>query len=181
MELREQHRELINNASLDARDSIMFVEESILNTEGAYVGDSDRCPLKHHFTDGIYSREIFIPAGELIVGKIHKHEHPNFLMSGTVLVFTESEGEQVITGPCFMISPAGTKRTLYAETDLVWITVHSNPTNTTDLKVLEEEVIANNFLEYDEFRSKEIKRVEYIAKNSLWFRFKKYLIKILEE
>jgi len=137
------------------REEIMNFEKQILSVEGSQKGDSDLCPLKHSFSDGIYVREIFIPAGMFIVGKIHKHEHPNFLMSGEVDVVTE-EGARRLIGPCAMISPAGTKRALYAVTDLVWITVHHNPTNTQDLSKLEEIVIADNYLDYERFRNKQV-------------------------
>jgi len=179
MELEKTEANFLTGDSLDPREGIISVEETIKAIPGAYIGDSDRCPLKHSFSDGIYVREIFIPAGDILVGKIHKHEHPNFLMSGEVEVFTENDGLQTIKAPCSMISSAGTKRTLRAKTDLVWITVHSNPTNTTDLDELEEEVIANSFLEYDEFRKKEDKKLDYIKKNNLYCRFKNYLLKIL--
>ena len=132
------------------REDIMNFEFDIKNMDGSFVGDSDACPLKHSFSDGIYVREIFIPAGMFIVGKIHKHDHPNFLMSGTVDVVTESGSERIV-GPCAMISSAGTKRALHAITDLVWITVHSNPTNTQDLNKLEQIVIADSYEAYDKF------------------------------
>ena len=45
----------------------------------------------------------------------------------------------------------GTKRALYAITDLVWTTIHHNPTNTQDLKKLEKIVIAKDYKEYDRF------------------------------
>ena len=181
MNIKEINKELITGTLDNPRDSILQVEDAIRSVEGHYVGDSERCPLKHSFADGIYVREIFIPAGEIVVGKIHKHEHPNFLMSGTVHVFTEDKLLETIVAPSSMISKAGTKRTLYAETDLVWVTVHANPSNTEDLSVLENDVVANTFLEYDEFKAKESARVEYIKKNSLILRLKKYLIKILEK
>ena len=109
------------------------------------------CPLKHTFSDGIYVREIFIPAGMFIVGKIHKHDHPNFLLKGEVIVVTE-DGTEELVGPLSMISKAGTKRALYAKTDLVWTTVHANPTNTEDLKELEKEIIAPTYLDYEKFK-----------------------------
>ncbi len=109
------------------------------------------CPLKHTFSDGIYVREIFIPAGMFIVGKIHKHDHPNFLLKGEVIVVTE-DGTEELVGPLSIISKAGTKRALYAKTDLVWTTVHANPTNTEDLKELEKEIIAPTYLDYEKFK-----------------------------
>jgi len=135
----------------DIRKNIIGFENQIKKQEGAFVGDSDICPLKHTFSDGIYVREIFIPAGTYIVGKIHKHEHPNFLMSGTVDVVTEAGVERLV-GPLSMISPAGTKRALRAITDLVWITVHHNPTNTQDGSKLEKIVIADSYEEYDNYK-----------------------------
>ena len=179
MEIKGINKELITGTMDNARDSILQVEKLIGETENSYVGDSERCPLKHSFSDGIYVREIHIPAGEIIVGKLHKHEHPNFLMKGIVHVFTEGNLLETLTAPCSMISPAGTKRTLYAETDLIWITVHSNPTNTTNLDRLEAEVIAENFLEYDKFLAIGLSKNK--NENGLIFRLKKYLIKILEK
>ena len=111
--------------------------------------------MKHYFSDGIYVREITIPAGMVIVGKIHKHRHPNFLLKGKVMVITEQKGEEMIEGPCFMMSEGGTKRALYAVTDLVWTTIHHNPTNTQDLNKIEDIVIAKNYDEYNNFLKSE--------------------------
>ena len=132
------------------RDEIMGMENFLRAQEGAIIGDSNTCPLKHSFSDGLYVREIFIPAGYFVIGKIHKHDHPNFLMSGTVNVITEFES-MTLSGPLSLISKAGTKRALYAVTDLVWVTVHLNPTNTQDLKDLEEEIIAPSYEAYEQF------------------------------
>jgi len=138
----------------ELREKIMGFEDLLAKQPGAYFGDSKLCPLIHKFTDGIYVREIFIPAGTHLVGKIHKHEHPNFLMSGTVQVVTETGGYETLKGPLSMISPPGTKRALRALTDLVWITVHHNPTNTQDLDEIEDFVIAPSYEEYQRFIDK---------------------------
>ena len=87
----------------------------------------------------------------VITGKIHKHEHPNYLMSGEVLVLTEDGGSETLKGPLSMMSKGGTKRALYAITDLVWTTIHHNPTNTRDLKEIEKIVIAKDYDEYVKF------------------------------
>lgn len=125
-----------------AREDILMFEKALRTLPGTKTGDQDNCPLKHSFADGVYVREIFIPKGMLIVGKIHKHSHPNFLMSGEVSVVTE-EGYKRLKGPCAMISKAGTKRVVYTHEDTTWITVHV--TNETDLEKIEEEVIAKNY------------------------------------
>jgi hypothetical protein len=135
------------------RTQIMELENRIKNVDhkDVIIGDSEVCPLKHSFSDGIYVREITIPAGMLIIGKIHKHDHPNFLLKGEVVVVTEGGGVEELKAPCSMISKPGTKRALYAKTELVWTTVHLNPTNTEDLEELEEEIIAPTYKAYEKF------------------------------
>lgn len=126
------------------RKDIINLESEIRKRPDALIGDNSHCPLKHSFADGIYVREIFIPKGTLIVGKIHKHSHPNFLLHGEVSVMTE-EGPKKLKAPLSMISPPGTKRVVYAHEDCVWITVHR--TNKTNLKKIEKEVIAKTYHE----------------------------------
>ena len=168
MKLKEKKKnELLGKA---IRRRIFDIENSILNNKNpnykTFTNDTENCPLKHYFSDGIYCREIFIPQGMVLVGKIHKHKHPNFLLKGKVMVITEQKGEEIIEGPCFMMSEGGTKRALYAVTDLVWTTIHHNPTNTEDLKELEEIVIAKDYNEYEKFLSSEKSIVKKI-KNKL--------------
>lgn len=125
------------------RDSILRFEKALSSQPGAVVGDNDGCPLKHSFAPGVYVREIFIPKGTVLTGKIHRHEHPNFLMKGEVIVVTEFGGREHLKAPMSMISKAGTKRAVYAIEDTVWITVHL--TNETDLKKIEDEIIAPTY------------------------------------
>ena len=108
-------------------------------------------PLQHVFAPGIYLRTIFIPAGSVIVGKIHKHQHGNILSQGRVVVFTEFGGVERWTGPVTMVSEAGTKRAVYAETDTYWTTIHQNPTDTRDLAKLEADIIARSYAEYEQW------------------------------
>lgn len=107
------------------------------------------CPLSHVFAPGAYARTIFIPAGTTVVGKIHKHKHLNILSKGSVSVITEGGGLEHLAGPIVMVSDAGTKRALFAHTDLVWTTVHL--TSETDLGMIEDEVIAKTYAEYEQF------------------------------
>lgn len=144
-DIQKQEKEVLRN-------DILSFEEQLKNDDQVLVGDNVLCPLKHSFSDGIYVREIFLPKGMMLTGKIHKHEHPNFLMSGKVEVITEGGGYETLVGPIAMISKAGTKRAINVLEDCVWITVHHNPTNTQDLKELEKIVIADSYKEYDRFK-----------------------------
>ena len=132
------------NQNLTTRLGIQSLQQLLEQQEGSFGSDNDVCPLKHSFADGCYVREIFIPKGTVVVGKIHKHSHPNFLMKGKVIVITES-GRKEICAPCSMISDAGTKRAVLAVEDTVWITVHV--TKETELEKIEEEIIAKDYRE----------------------------------
>ncbi len=107
------------------------------------------CPLQHTFAPGVYARTIFIPAGTCIVGKIHKHQHLNILSVGEVTVVTEQGGDEELKGPMVMVSPPGTKRAVYAHTDVVWTTIHL--TENTDLEQIEDEVICPTYEDYELF------------------------------
>ena len=97
-------------------------------------------PVEHFFSPGQYTRKCSIPADSLVVGKMHRHQHPTFLMSGTVRINTD-RGMEEITGPHIWISQENAKRALYTVTDCVFATVHLNPTDTTDLEAIEADVI----------------------------------------
>ena len=59
------------------RENIMTLENQITSIEGTLVGKElhELNPVKHSFADGCYIREIFNPAGLLLVTKIHKKKH----------------------------------------------------------------------------------------------------------
>lgn len=167
--LKDIEDEIVNKGTF--REAILTFEDKIKNSKGALIGDNKQCPLKHSFSPGLYVREISIPAGFLLTGKIHRHKHPNFLLKGTVQVITEEGGYELLTGPISIMSPPGTKRALQTKTQVIWVTVHHNPTNTKDLKELEKIVIAEsyddyeNYIEVQEIEDKRIK--ELIIKGEL--------------
>lgn len=161
---------IASGSQITPREAILSFENALSQQEGAVFGDSDLCPLTHSFSDGIYVREIFIPKGVVLTGKIHKHDHPNFLMKGKVKVFTEHDGFEVLTAPCHMISKAGTKRAVEAMEDTVWVTVHHNPTNTEDLKKIEDNVIAPSYSHF----------VKFVAsKTGIANKLKSFIIKLI--
>jgi hypothetical protein len=87
---------------------------------------------KHTFHAGMYCREVWRPAGVLVVGKIHKKEHFYLIVSGTVAITTD-EGVKSVTGPHLLCSTPGTKRAVYAETDALCMTFH-----VVDAKTIED-------------------------------------------
>ena len=135
-----------------SRAKIIAFEQALAQHPEAHYGDwQEQCPLTHRFAEGCYVREIFIPKGMALTGKIHKHSHPNFLLRGEVLVYTEQGGVEHLKAPLAMISEPGTKRVVVALADTVWITVHV--TSETDLARIEEEVIAPSYDAYEVYRA----------------------------
>jgi len=126
------------------RNKIVEFENKLNNSELALSQKElhEKNPVKHSFADGCYVREIFNPAGELLVTKIHKKEHPFFLMKGKMSILTE-DGVKHIQAPHHGITKPGTKRIIYTHTDCVFVTVHA--TDKTDVAEIEKEVIANDF------------------------------------
>ena len=101
-------------------------------------------PLKHSFADGLYIREIFNPKGELLLTKIHKVQHIYFLIKGDMSILT-AEGEVRIKAPYYGTTEPGTQRIIFTHEDCVFVTIHSNPTNTHNIEELEERIVAETF------------------------------------
>ena len=106
--------------------------------------------LTHRFAPGVYARQFDLPEGSMVVGKIHKHAHLNFLMGGVVKVVSEFHTE-IFAAPRVWVSEPGIKRAVYTLEDAMWITVHPNPEDCTDLETIEDEVIAPSYDQLDHF------------------------------
>lgn len=98
------------------------------------------CPVTHRFTEGLYSREIFMPAGSLIVSKIHLTEHQYMVSWGKVSVWTDEDKEIIIEAPYTDSTKPGTRRVLFCHTDVLWTTFHPNPDN-ENVEEIEERII----------------------------------------
>ena len=95
----------------------------------------------HAFCDGVYRREFFLPAGAVVVSKIHKKENWFMLWSGDVSIASADGTVKRVRAPYMAKTPINTKRVVYAHTDAVMYTFHGNPDNETDPKELEKQYI----------------------------------------
>lgn len=102
-------------------------------------------PVKHHFSKGVYVREIFMAAGVRIVGKIHKTRHLNIVSTGKCKVITPLRILDIdaTVVPFTFESYEGEQKVVVMHEDTVWSTVHI--TEETDLKIIEEQCIATEF------------------------------------
>jgi len=143
------------NNDLQIRTSIMELEALLLHgiTTGVVTKGEDQTDIKHLFTPidddygcSTYSRELFMPAGMVVVGKLHKKPHLTFLMSGTMLVVSEDGGTKRLKGPLSFVSPAGVKRAFYIEEDSTLVCVHlTKESEEANLSAVEEEVISPSY------------------------------------
>ena len=128
-----------------SRNAIQFLQERLLESFPEYDGDER---THHHFAPGIYAREYRMNSGEVVIGKIHRHQHFALLVSGDAYVATE-RGQELVTGPMFFLSYPGAKRAVYAVTDVIFLTIHPNPSDTRDIAELEYEMVCSTYEEYD--------------------------------
>lgn len=118
----------------------------ILNLEKSMrLMDQVELGVTHHFSKGVYARELFIPKGTVLTGKMHKHNHLNIMVYGDIEI-ASGEGSKRMTGHCIFESRAGTKRAGFAHEDTLWVTIHA--TKETDLAKIEANEIADDPLEY---------------------------------
>jgi len=102
--------------------------------------NTDSMPVTHHFSEGVYVREIFMPAGLLVVGKVHKTTHLNIVVSGRCEVMINGEIKEFKAGDIFE-SLEGSQKTLYIFEDTKWLTVHINENDSKDIEELEERYV----------------------------------------
>lgn len=124
----------IIGASTPTREMIEEAERKMAAMDSRIM----ELPVVNHFLPGMYARELHIPAGVMLTGKIHKTAHMNVLSKGTITVWTE-DGMKELSAPYSFMSKPGTKRIGLAHTDVVWTTYHF--TFETDLDRIEAEVI----------------------------------------
>ena len=87
------------------------------------TGQTVELLVEHHFSNFTYTRELFMPAGTVLTGKIHRFECTNILSKGRVLVATE-DGLVEIEAPCTFVTGPGISKVMTALEDSVFINVH---------------------------------------------------------
>lgn len=138
------------------RQDILTVQNGLMKMikDGAIQSTLEDCIVKHYFSPKdekygccTYAREMLIPKGTLIIGKIHRHQHLNIISKGKVVVYTEF-GEKHLEAPITFVSEIGLKRSVYALEDTLWTTIHLTEfVGEENLGKIEEEVISPDYEE----------------------------------
>jgi hypothetical protein len=98
------------------RQKVAAFEQELLNHEQVQI------PVRHYYSPGVYAREITIPAGTVLTGRIHKYTQLNILSGGEISVLTQ-DGMVRVKAPFTVVSPPGTKRVAFAHTECTWTTI----------------------------------------------------------
>jgi len=153
IQLADSQEVLFEPDGSNFRMQVEFIENLMLNSNSPdiFKGNSDELPLKHSFSEGIYTREIFIKKGMFVIGKIHKLDHTFFIMKGKLLLCTE-DGVKEIEAPYYCNTEAGAKRVAVALEDTIFVNVHPNPNNIKEIEKLEDTFVVSSYEEYENYR-----------------------------
>ena len=94
----------------------------------------------HIFTDGLYVREVRMPAGTVAVGLRHKQAHVCIVSAGRCLVVAE-DGVKEVEAPSTFVVPVGRRNCVHAITETVWTTVHAVPNDVRDVAAIEASLV----------------------------------------
>lgn len=106
----------------------------------------------HYFTSKhedfgahLYGRQLSLPAGTVVIGKIHKHPVINVLLKGKLHVVSEN-GKRTVEAPCMYASEPGVKRVAYVIEDCVWANVLMTKHDSEEkLDLIEQDHIAKSY------------------------------------
>jgi hypothetical protein len=118
-----------DNIEVSVKDAVAGLEIELLKHEQA------ACPVYHHFSPGLYVREVNLPAGALAIGHYQKTAHLNIFLKGRVVMLNDDGSRSEISAPMIFTGQPGRKCGLVLE-DVVWLNVY--PTTETDVETLEK-------------------------------------------
>jgi quercetin dioxygenase-like cupin family protein len=98
----------------------------------------DNFNIKHHFSDGIYAREMTLQSGNFVMTHKHTYSHFSFLAKGRALVGIGDDKSIYEAGSLIEIK-AGQEHYIEAIEDIVWFCVHA--TSETDESKMDEVLI----------------------------------------
>lgn len=79
---------------------------------------------KHHFTDGVYAKEMHLPAGYKAYSHQHSYSHFGMLAKGAAIVRTD-EGSTTYNAPAIIEIMANTNHEITALRDVTWFCIHA--------------------------------------------------------
>lgn len=96
--------------------------------------------VHHHMpgADGIYAKEVHIPAGVELTSHAHTFTHKSILAAGKALV-RSGEAEGLVEGPWVLTIEKGVPHSVRAITNVTWFCLHA--TNESDPERIDHTLI----------------------------------------
>lgn len=85
----------------------------------------------HHFSDGLYAKEMRIPAGYVAGTHAHQYSHLSILASGRAIVRTDEQSKEYRAPACLEIK-SSVHHTIEALEDCVWFCIHATDESDPD-------------------------------------------------
>ena len=99
------------------------------------------CTERHYFGPSLYIKEVTMPAGALIVGKVHKVEHMCIMLTGRMILVQEDGTRTELVAPATFVAKPGRKVAYIIETT-IFQNIYS--TDETDVEKLENMFVDNS-------------------------------------
>ncbi|MFZ6874222.1 hypothetical protein ACO0LF_19365 [Undibacterium sp. Di27W] len=96
--------------------------------------------IKHHFSAGLYAKEMHLPAGHFAVTHKHKYDHISMLYRGIAIVKV-GDVETEYVAPAFILIKEGQEHEVLAVDEITWFCVHE--TDEVDVEKIDKVVIAS--------------------------------------
>ena len=94
--------------------------------------------VAHHFSAGLYAKQMHLPAKHFAVSHAHAYDHLSILAKGDVTVEVDGVRTEYKAPACINIL-AGLHHTITAHQDSVWFCIHA--TQETDANKIDEVLI----------------------------------------
>ena len=91
-------------------------------------------PVTHHFQDGIYMREITLPAGTIAIGASHVSDCINMMLTGCMSLMVGGEMME-LRAPAIFTGKARERKVAYTKERSTFVTIHA--TTETNVDVLD--------------------------------------------
>ena len=92
----------------------------------------------HHFSDGLYAKQMLIPKGFIAGSHAHTYSHFSILAKGRVILRTDEYNQEYAAPACIEIK-AGVHHMIEALEDSAWFCIHA--TTETDPNKVDEVLI----------------------------------------
>jgi quercetin dioxygenase-like cupin family protein len=101
--------------------------------------------IQHHFSEGLYAKQMALPKGHLACQHKHNYDHLSILAQGKVKVLFDNDIVETYTAPTCINIVKDVNHTILALEDSVWFCIHK--TEETDVNKVDEVLIKQTKVE----------------------------------